>query len=144
MATSSIQPGADLYYAAGPSWRVVPPTKATVVDAGPYRIVRQRQGAFYLASWHPDPAGNAVLVDLDEPRGVRRTAVPRRDLHGPWLATLAKLGRTVAGVKAHQARVAELAARPGPIAVDDVLRLAACDEGVDDGMFGALANAVDD
>jgi hypothetical protein len=143
MASSGIQAGTELYYAAGRDWRYVSPTRATVVSDEPYLIVRRRQGAFYLVSWQPDPAGTALLVDLNEPRGVRRVAVPRRDLHGPWLDTLAKLGRSVAGLKAHRARIAELAATPGPISVDGLLQLAAADEGLDDDTFTTLAQAID-
>lgn len=141
---SRIVAGAELYHAAGDPWRVVPPKRAVVVDPGPYRIVRQRCGAFYAVSWQPDPAGNAVLVDLDEPRGVERTAVPARELRGLWRETLAATGRTVAGVKAHQALISELASRPGPISVSDVLRVAASDEGLGDDTFTTLAEAVDD
>lgn len=136
--------GAELYHAAGDQWRVVPPTRAVVVDPGPYRIVRRRQGAFYLVSYVRDDAGTAILVDLDESRGVHRTAVPARELRGLWRDTLAKTGRTVAGVKAQRARIAELAAAPGPISIDAVLGLAAADEGLDDDTFTTLAQAVDD
>lgn len=141
---SRIVAGAELYHAAGDPWRVVPPKRAVVVDPGPYRIVRQRCGAFYAVSWQPDPAGNAVLVDLDEPRGVERTAVPARELRGLWRETLAATGRTVAGVKAHQALLSELAGNGRPLTAGDLLQLAARDEGLGDDVLGTLVEAVDD
>lgn len=142
MRKDQIVAGAEVYVAEGEGklWRVVPPQKATVVDPGPYRIVRQRQGAVYFVSWHRDPAGSAVLVQFDgEPKP---EAVPARHLRGLWLETLAATGRTVAGVKAHDARIAELAASREPLSASDLMRLADRDEGVDSGTFGALARAI--
>ncbi|MGI5247538.1 hypothetical protein [Dactylosporangium sp. CA-139066] len=139
---SRIQPGAALYYAAGDPWRVVPPKRATVIDAGPYRIVRRRQGAFYVVSWHRDDAGTAVLVHVGGEPGPR--AVPARDLRGLWLETLAATGRTIAGVKAHEAAVSELATSGRPITGDGLLQLAARDDGLGDDTFAILAQAVED
>jgi hypothetical protein len=144
MRSSLIVTGADLYYAPGDLWRVVPPKRATVIDPGPFRIVRQRQGAFYLVSWHRDDAGTAVLVDLDEGYQVRRCAVPRRELRGLWLETLAATGRTVAGVKAHGALLSAIADSGRDVTTGDLLRLAASDEGLPDGAFAVLAEVVDD
>lgn len=144
MRRTDIQPGADVYYAPGDLWRVVPPQRATVVDPGPYRIVRRRQGAFYLVSWHRDDTGTAVLVDLDEGFRVRRVAVPRRELRGLWLETLAATGRTVAGVKAHGALLSAIAGSGRDVTVGDMLRLAARDEGLGDDAFAALAEVVND
>jgi len=142
MRRDQITAGAELYFAPGPQWRVVPPKKATVVDPGPYRINRMRQGAFYTVQPVRDDAGTAVLVDLDEGFRVRRCAVPRCDLRGLWLETLAATGRTVAGVKAQQAWVAELGGNGRELTGEDLLGLAARDEGLGDDVFTTIAEAV--
>jgi hypothetical protein len=145
MRRQDIQPGADVYYAEGrgADWRYGSPTRAVVVTAEPHTIVRRRQGPFYLVSWHPDPAGNAVLVDLHESRGVRRTAVPARFLRGLWKPTLAALGRAEADVKAYDALIADIAAKPGEITGADLLRIAASDPGIDHDTLSVLADTID-
>lgn len=143
MRKTDIRAGVDAYYAPGDPWRVVSPTRATIVGPERYRIVRRRMGAIYLVSHVRDEAGNAVLVDLHESTRVRRDAVRVRELRGLWKETLAATGRTEAGVKAHRARIAALAAGDGPISVGDVLAVAACDEGLDDDVFGVLARIAD-
>jgi hypothetical protein len=70
--------------------------------------------------------------------------LPRRDLRGPWLEVLAATGRTVAGVKAHDALLSEIAGSGRDVTGDDLLRVAACDEGLPDGAFGALAEVADE
>jgi hypothetical protein len=133
--------GADLYLAVGEPWQVVTPRKATVVDAGPFRVDVARQGAVNFVSHHRDDNGTAVLVRVDgEPTD---RCVYARHLRGLWLETLAKTGRTVAGVKAQQARVAELGATRRPLTGTDLLRLAACDEGVDDDVFTTMTNHIE-
>jgi hypothetical protein len=143
MRAADIVTGVEVYYAPGPDWKFVPPKKATVVDPGPYRINRVRQGAFYTVQPVRDDAGNAVLVDLDEGFRVRRCAVPRRDLRGLWLETLAATGRTVAGVKAYGALLHEIAGSGRDVTGDDMLRLAAGDEGLPDDTFTTLANHIE-
>jgi hypothetical protein len=145
MRKSEIVSGADVYYAEGrgADWRYSSPTRATIVEARPYRIDRRRQGPFYFVSHTPDPAGNAVLVDLHESRGVRRTAVPARFLRGLWKPTLAKLGKVEADVKAYDALIADIAAQPGEITDRDWLRIAASDPGVDHDGLTVLADTVD-
>lgn len=142
MRRADIVTGAEVYYAAGDQWRVVPPKKATVVDPGPYRIDRATQGPFTFVSHTRDDSGNAVLVRVDGENTDR--AVPRRDLRGPWLETLAATGRTVAGVKARGALLSEIAGSGRDVTGDDLLRLAACDEGVSDDTFGMLAENLED
>lgn len=143
MRKSQIQPGAEVYVAEGPDWRSIHPTRATVVDAGPYRIIRQRCGAFYTVSWRKDPTGNAVLVTLHE-RGRQRTeAVPARNLRGLWADTLAATGRTVADVKAYDALISHIAAKPGDITGADLLRVAASDPHVDHDTLTVLADVAD-
>ena len=100
-----------------------------------------RQGAFYTEQPVRDDAGTAVLVRVDGENYDR--AVPRRDLRGLWLTTLAATGRTVAGVKAHGALLSEIAEAGRDVTGDDLLRLAAGDEGHPDGAFVALRRAVD-
>jgi hypothetical protein len=145
MRKQDIQPGADVYYAEGrgADWKYGSPTRATIVEARPYRIDRVRQCPFYFVSWTPDPTGNAVLVDLHESRGVRRTAVPARHLRGLWKPTLAKLGKTVADVKAYDARISELAEKRGDVTVAGLLAVAAHDEAVPHETLTVLADADD-
>jgi hypothetical protein len=145
MRKAEITEGAAAYYAEGrgADWRYGSPTRAVVVTAEPHTIVRRRQGPFYLVSWHPDPAGNAVLVDLHESRGVRRTAVPARCLRGLWKPTLAALGRAEADVKAHDARISELAAKKGEISVADLVAVAAHDEAVNHHALAVLTDTID-
>jgi hypothetical protein len=145
MRKQDIQIGAEAYYAEGrgAGWKYGSPTRATIVDARPYRIDRRRQGAFYLVSWHPDPAGNAVLVDLHESRGVRRTAVPARCLRGLWKPTLAALGRAEADVKAYDALISDIAAKPGVITGADLLRIAGSDPDLDHDTLTVLADVAD-
>lgn len=131
---------AELYHAPGDQWKVVPPKKATVIDPGPYQIVRQWQGVFCLVSWHRTDTGNAVLVHLDGEKGPR--AVPARELRGQWRETLAKTGRTAAGVKAFGALLSELAT--GEVTTGGLQRLAAADEGLPDDVFGMVRRASDD
>ncbi len=139
MRKDQIVTGAELYFAPGPDWRFVPPKKATVVDPGPYRINTVRQGAFYTVQPVRDDAGTAVLVRLDGENYGR--AVPRRELRGLWLETLAATGWTAAGVKAADARLHELGA--GEVTVDGVLRVAACDEALPDDVFTTIANHIE-
>lgn len=140
MRRSDITAGAEVYYAAGQHWRSLPPTRAIVVTADRYRIVRSQQGAFGTVSYVLDAAGSAVLVDLDEGgTKMRRCAVPARDLRGLWKPTLAATGRTAAGVKARNAALSDLVASGRPVTGDDLLRLAATDEGVSDATFIVLA-----
>lgn len=141
MRSSDIAPGAEVYVAAGPDWQATAPKRATVVDPGPYRIVRLRQGAFYLVSHVRDDTGTAVLVDLDEGHQIRRCAVPARDLRGLWRETLAAAGRTSAGVKAYGAALSEIADGTAPITAADILRLAALD--APDGVLGMVADTAD-
>lgn len=143
MRRSLITAGAEVYHATGrgSEWRVVPPTRAIVVDPGPYRIVRRRQGAIYLVSHVRDDTGNAVLVDLDEGHRVRRCAVPAPELRGLWRETLAATGRTAAGVKADRAAISALATSGRDITTTDLLPLAARDEALPDDAFAALARA---
>lgn len=145
MRKSEITPGAECYYAParGAEWRIVSPVKAVVVDAAPVRIVRRAQGPFVFVSHTPDPAGNAVVVDLHEGGRVRREAVPVRHLRGLWKATLAKTGRTEAGVKALDAWVHEVATSGREVTGADLVGLAARDEGVSDDVFGVLSQAAD-
>jgi hypothetical protein len=142
---SDIQPGADAYYAEGrgADWKYRSPTRAVVVTAEPHTIVRRRQGPFHFVSWAPDPAGNAILVDLHEGAKVRRTAVPARCLRGLWKPTLAKLGRAEADVKAYDALIADIAAKPGEITGADLLRIAASDPAVGHDVLTVLADTVD-
>ncbi len=141
MRRGQITEGAELYFAAGPQWRHLPPKKATVVDPGPYRINRIRQGAFYTVQPVRDDAGTAVLVRLDGESADR--AVYRRDLRGPWLETLAATGRTVAGVKAHGAALSEIAGSGRDVTAEDLLRVAACDEGLPDDVFTTIADHIE-
>lgn len=143
MRRQDMQPGVEVYYAEGrgAGWRYATPTKAVIVTGVPHRIDRTRQGPFHFVSWTADPAGNAVLVDLHERQGVRRTAVPARYLRGLWKPTLAKLGRAEADVKAQHALIADIASRPGPISGADVLRLAAADPTIDHDTLTVLADA---
>lgn len=134
--------GAELYLAVGEQWRYATPRKATVVDAGPFKVVVTRQGPFNVVSHERDGNGTAVLVRVDgEPTD---RVVYARHLRGLWLETLAATGRTVAGVKAQQARIGELGATRTPLSGDDLLRLAACDEGVDDDVFTTIAESLED
>lgn len=146
MRRQSIVPGAVLYYAegVGGSWRSAAPRRATVVDAAPLRIRQVRCGAAYAVSWHPDPNGTGVLVDLDNGVRTRRTAVYMRHLRGPWGHTMAALGRSTADWRAAAARLADVAARPGPVGVDALLGLVAKDQAVSDDMFSALLGAVEE
>lgn len=145
MRKKDITAGAELYFAEGrgADWRHTPPTLAVVVTAEPHTIVRRRQGPFWFVSHHADPAGTAVLVDLHEGARVRRTAVPARHLRGLWKPTLAATGRTVAGVKARDAFIAEVAAKPGKLTGADILLVAAHDEAVDHDTLAVLADAAD-
>ncbi|QKW15433.1 hypothetical protein [Verrucosispora sp. NA02020] len=144
MRKVDIQPGADVYYAEGPYWRIRHPTRATIVDPGPYRIVRRRCGPFYLTSWHPDPTGNAVLVTLHERGRDHTRAVYARNLRGLWLDTLKATGRTVADVKALDALISHIASKPGPLTGADLLRVAAADTHVDHDTLTTLADAAED
>lgn len=135
-----IQAGADLYLALGEQWRYAPPRKATVVDPGPFRVTVTRQGPFNLTSHERDDAGTAVLVRVDGEPADR--VVFARHLRGLWLETLAATGRTVAGVKAHWALLSEIASGRD-VTGEDLLRLAAGDEGLSDDTFGALARTID-
>lgn len=142
MRMKDIRPGVDLYWARGrgSDWRIVSPVRATVVTGEPVTIIRERCGAIYLVREVPDPDGNAVVVDLHHPTRVERRAVPVRELRGPWLETLAKTGRTVAGVKARDALVAEIVNTPATRLTDrHLLELAARDEGLPDDAFTVLA-----
>ncbi|GGM27573.1 hypothetical protein GCM10011608_10490 [Micromonospora sonchi] len=143
MRKADIVPGAEVYVAEGPDWRTTHPTRATVVDPGPYRIVRRRSGPFYLVSSHPDPTGNAVLVTLHERTGDRTEAVPARNLRGLWTETLKTTGRTAADVKGMDALISHIASKPGDITGADLLRLAAADPHVDHNTLAVLAAATD-
>lgn len=143
MRKSDIREGAEAYYAKGRYWRMANPTRAVIVDPQPRRIVSQRAGAFYLVSHHPDPSGTAVLVDLHERGRVRRTAVPVRDLRGLWAFTLAATGRTVADVKAHDALICDIAARPGDITGADLLRVVASNPHTPHDVLTVLADTID-
>ncbi|MEV1315423.1 hypothetical protein AB0J14_04980 [Micromonospora arborensis] len=143
MRKADIVPGAEVYVAEGPNWRSTHPTRATVVDAGPYRINRRRHGAFYVVSWHKDPGGNAVVVTLHERGRDTTTAVPARNLRGLWADTLAATGRNVADAKAYDALISDIAAQPGPLTGGDLLRLAAADPNVDHDTLTVLADAAD-
>ncbi|MEV5211290.1 hypothetical protein AB0K35_27840 [Micromonospora sp. NPDC053740] len=145
MRKADIQPGAEAYYAEGrgADWRYAPPTRAVVVTADPYTIARRRQGPFWFVSWHPDPDGTAVLVDLHERGQVRRAAVPARLLRGLWKPTLAALGRAEADVKAYDALLSDIAAQPGALTGGDLLRLAAADPNVNHDTLTVLADAAD-
>lgn len=141
MRRDQVVEGAELYFASGPQWRHVPPKRVTVVDPGPYRIVSTRQGPFTFVQHHRDDAGTAVLVRFDGESTNR--AVYRRDLRGPWLEMLAATGRSVAGVKAHGALISEIAGSGRDVTTEDLLRVAACDEGQPDDVFGTLANHIE-
>jgi hypothetical protein len=141
MRRTDIVTGAELYLAAGEQWKVVPPKRATVVDPGPYRIHRATQGPFTFVSHTRDDAGTAVLVRVDGETTDR--AVPRRDLRGLWLETLAATGRTLAGVKAHRALLSEIAGSGRDVTGEDLLRLAAGDEGLPDDTFTTLACTIE-
>lgn len=142
MRTTDIQPGVACYYAPGANWRTADPAKAVIVDATPRRIVRQRWGAFTAVTHRLDPSGRAVLVDLHDSSGIRRSVpVLRRDLRGLWNEMLNATGRTEAGVLARTEAVREMA-RTG-VTADRLLRMASVDPGVDDETFAVLARAAD-
>jgi hypothetical protein len=144
MRRADIQTAAELYYAPGPDWQSRIPTRAVVVDAAPHRIVRRRQGPFWLVSYVPDEVGDAVVVDLyDVGSAPSRTAVRVRDLRGLWVETLATLGRTEAAVAGRVNAIRNLASTRGPITADGLLGLAAAGPELDDDTFAVLARVVD-
>jgi hypothetical protein len=143
MRKAEIITGADAYYVSGEPWRILPPTRATIVDPASVRIVRKPMGAVYLVGHVPDPTWNAIVVDLHESTGVRRTAVRVRELRGLWAPTLAATNRTEEGVALQRAAITALARRPGPITGADLLDLAANHPHLPDDVFVALAPAAE-
>ena len=136
--------GADVYYNDSDDWRGSwsTPTRATIVDVTPRRITRTRCGAVYLVTHSPDPAGNAILVDLHEATGTRRTAVRTRHLRGLWAETLALVGLTEERLAARREGIRRIVAKPGEVSTDDVLGVAA-NSGMPDDAFIALAQAAE-
>lgn len=143
MKRTEIQPGAVVYVAPDPEWRSCPPTRGVVVDARPHRIIRRRMGAVYLVSHVEDPDGTAVVVDLHETTGVRRTAVPVRHLRGLWEPTLAALGRTEAQVERQRQAFRDLVSSGRPLSGEGLLGLAASDPTLGDDGFVVLRQAVE-
>lgn len=143
MRRSDIQPGAEVYFVGVDShlWRLLPPTRAIVIDPGPFRIVCTRAGAAYVETPVRDDKGSYVRVYLCQSGGMRERFVHRRFLRGLWQETLEKTGRTEEGVALHQDGIRRAARSSNPL--EALLRLATEDPHLPDGALGILAQAAD-
>jgi hypothetical protein len=93
-ANAGLEPGARLYYASGPYWFHCTPTMAVIVRSTPLSIAHTSNAGNHVTAYLPHPGGDALLVDLHEFSGVRRTAVRVAELRGPWSEMLTATGQT--------------------------------------------------